>query len=284
MEGTIQIRSGVCDVELMVKEYDDQRVVTFDDIDRLHCRPEGTAKRNFNQNRQHFTANEDFYLLSSREVKSMNFVPYNVPRGLIVLTESGYLMLVKSFTDNLAWKVQRELVKSYFRVKQVPAPQPARQMSTLEILEVQVALMREHETKIKALEDKQEKMEQAVNENLQVIQKAVVHPERDAWREEVKECIDSMVEMVCEQGDYNRREVYRKIYNECYAKLDDRASCDIERRKRNLLRNMAMAGATISNMKTVSKLDVLERDDRLREIFVSIVKERYAASRLRGVV
>ena len=29
------------------------------------------------------------------------------PKGLTVLTEMGYLMLVKSFTDDLAWKVQR---------------------------------------------------------------------------------------------------------------------------------------------------------------------------------
>lgn len=28
-----------------------------------------------------------------------------------LMTETGYLMLVKSFTDDLAWKVQRELVK-----------------------------------------------------------------------------------------------------------------------------------------------------------------------------
>ena len=34
-----------------------------------------------------------------------------------LITESGYLMLVKSFTDDLAWKVQRELVKGYFRAK-----------------------------------------------------------------------------------------------------------------------------------------------------------------------
>lgn len=31
------------------------------------------------------------------------------------MTESGYLMLVKSFTDDLAWEVQRKLVKSYFK-------------------------------------------------------------------------------------------------------------------------------------------------------------------------
>lgn len=30
-------------------------------------------------------------------------------------------MLVKSFTDDLAWKVQRDLVDSYFRVKEIPA-------------------------------------------------------------------------------------------------------------------------------------------------------------------
>lgn len=33
--------------------------------------------------------------------------------------ESGYLMIVKSFTDDLAWSVQRELVKTYFRARQM---------------------------------------------------------------------------------------------------------------------------------------------------------------------
>lgn len=41
---------------------------------------------------------------------------------ITLITESGYLMLVKSFTDDLAWKVQRELVNFYFRGKS-PAPE-----------------------------------------------------------------------------------------------------------------------------------------------------------------
>lgn len=36
---------------------------------------------------------------------------------ITLLTESGYLMLVKSFTDDLAWQVQRQLVKFYFSRK-----------------------------------------------------------------------------------------------------------------------------------------------------------------------
>ena len=37
--------------QLSVKEYQGKRVVTFKDIDTVHNRPEGTAKRNFNSNK-----------------------------------------------------------------------------------------------------------------------------------------------------------------------------------------------------------------------------------------
>lgn len=40
-------------------------------------------------------------------------------RGITVLTESGYLLLVKVFDDYLAWKVQRQLVNSYFRLNAI---------------------------------------------------------------------------------------------------------------------------------------------------------------------
>ena len=44
---------------------------------------------------------------------------FNPKADIVLITESGYLMLVKSFTDDLALKVQRELVNSYFRVEQM---------------------------------------------------------------------------------------------------------------------------------------------------------------------
>ncbi len=37
------------------------------------------------------------------------------PNGITLLTESGDLMFVKTFTDDLTWQVQHELVNSYFR-------------------------------------------------------------------------------------------------------------------------------------------------------------------------
>jgi hypothetical protein len=87
---------------------------------RLHKRANGTSNRNFKSNRKHFIEGVDYYKLSLDEIRLMSFgSKSNYPNGLTILTESGYLLLVKSLTDDLAWDVQRELVKNYFRLKEV---------------------------------------------------------------------------------------------------------------------------------------------------------------------
>lgn len=99
--------------EVAVKEYRGQRVVTFKDIDQCHGRPEGTARRNFNTNKQHLIKGTDYFVRNSYEAQKEYGI--TAPNGLTLITESGYLMLVKSFTDDLAWDVQRQLVNTYFR-------------------------------------------------------------------------------------------------------------------------------------------------------------------------
>lgn len=114
-------------VDMIVKEFKGQRVVTFKDIDLVHERTDGTAKRNFNTNKKHFVLGEDYFVRNSSEAKSEFGI--SAPNGLYLITEQGYLMLVKSFTDDLAWDVQRKLVKSYFGRK--------RPMSAMEQLQLQ---------------------------------------------------------------------------------------------------------------------------------------------------
>ena len=102
-----------------IKGYKSNRVITFKDIDCVHSRPEGTAKRNFGKNRTHFIENEDFYIVKPSDIQKNEIRTSEINnRGTVLLTESGYLMLAKSFTDDLAWQVQRQLVKSYFRLKE----------------------------------------------------------------------------------------------------------------------------------------------------------------------
>lgn len=101
--------------EITEKVFKGQRVVTFKDIDLVHERPDGTARKRFNDNKKHFIGCEDYFVRNTDEAK--NEFGITAPNGLVLLTEQGYLMLVKSFTDDLAWSVQRQLVSNYFNKK-----------------------------------------------------------------------------------------------------------------------------------------------------------------------
>lgn len=118
MENIVEINGA----NLQIKVWNGQRVVTFKDIDRVHDRPEGTARKRFNDNKEHLVENEDYFKIkkSDDQMSEKRTLGIEIPnRGITVLTESGYLLLVKSFTDDLAWKIQRQLVNSYFKFKEV---------------------------------------------------------------------------------------------------------------------------------------------------------------------
>jgi hypothetical protein len=102
--------------QLPVIEFRDQRVVTYEMIDEVHGRPAGTAKDAYQRNKGRFVEGEDTYLIEYSEKNVLRSDYITVPtRGIRVFTETGYLMLIKVFGDDLSWHAQRELVRSYFR-------------------------------------------------------------------------------------------------------------------------------------------------------------------------
>ena len=104
-----------------LKVWNGQRVVTFKDIDEVHNRPSGTAKRNYNKNKKHFIENKDYFKISPYEFRTAFDVDMDERQQneIMLFTEVGYLMLVKSFRDDLSWSVQRHLVTGYFRGKEL---------------------------------------------------------------------------------------------------------------------------------------------------------------------
>lgn len=106
------------DMPVQVKEYGGQRVVTLKDIDTVHGRPDGTARKRFNENKKRFIEGEDYFKITPSEFRTaIGEMDSRQQNDVTLITESGYLMLVKSFHDDLAWSVQRQLVNSYFRCK-----------------------------------------------------------------------------------------------------------------------------------------------------------------------
>jgi hypothetical protein len=117
-------------VELSVLEHQGQRVITLAQVDAAHGRPPGTAGRNFREHRERFVEGADFFEVTCDEIRRQSLeaaFPPRTPKG-ILLTETGYTMLVKPFNDDLAWQVQRQIVSGYFAAQRLLTSVP-RQLS-----------------------------------------------------------------------------------------------------------------------------------------------------------
>lgn len=245
--------------DISIKEYNGQRVVTFKDIDAVHGRPDGTARKRFNDNRQHFIEGEDFFKVSASEIRTTNLfeIPDKATTDYALITEQGYLMLVKSFTDDLAWEVQRQLVSSYFNVRQTVDERLSPETKMLYQMINQIAA-----SEIQAKEAK-ELAQKAVDTTNAI--KEAVKPVFDNWRSE----INSKFNRIQKNADKQ----FSALRTEMYAELEKRAGCDLNTRLRNKRNRMQENGCTKTEINNLNKMDIIEEDKKLREIFSKIVSE-----------
>lgn len=241
--------------DISIKEYNGQRVVTFKDIDMVHERPEGTSRVTFNKHKSKFILNEDYFVCDAYETKERFGI--TAPNGVTLLTEQGYLMLVKPFGDDLAWKVQRQLVNSYFRVMQLVDDRLSPETKMLYQMINQIAT-----TELEAKEAK-ELAQKAVDTTENI--KEAVRPVFDNWREEVNKKFNR-IQKGC-QGEFNI------LRNEMYRELESRAGCDLRTRLRNKKRRMTENGCRKTDVNRLNRMDIIEEDKKLREIFSKIVSE-----------
>lgn len=106
-------------------------VVTLEMIATFHGLDKKIADDNFSNNNSRLILDEDYYqvpydtwkvILAPENFGNRDSLKRNMTKNergghrgyMIFLTLTGYMMLVKSFTDDLAWKIQRELVNFYF--------------------------------------------------------------------------------------------------------------------------------------------------------------------------
>lgn len=113
--------------ELTVKEYSGQRVVTLWDIARLHQTDTTHIRKTFERNLKKLTENEDYYIVEKQSEFAQTFClsgdvnhhALNAAKNIPIFTESGYLMMTKPLSDDLSWTVQKQLVKTYFAIREV---------------------------------------------------------------------------------------------------------------------------------------------------------------------
>lgn len=231
--------------EIQVKEYQGVRVVTFKDVDAAHERPDGTARKRFNDNREHFIEGEDYFEITQpSEIRTLGLTrpQGGVPEKVVLLTESGYLMLVKSFTDDLAWKVQRQLVNTYFRAKEIF--QRARPMSTPEMLLAQAQLMVEQERRLSNVENAME---------------LLIAPPTVDWQTDMNRRMTSLCSKYSLDYEKTRSELYEEI---------ERVGCwNLETRVTNARKRAEQSGGTKSQLGKITKLSIIASEPAMKAVY-----------------
>lgn len=127
MNNAIRQIISIANSDLTIIEHRGERVVTLAMVDQVHQRPDGTARKRLNDNRARFTEGKHVFKVCASEFRTHNpgVISNKSHEDVILLTQRGYLLLVKSFTDELSWQVQDMLVDGYFDGQRQQAPQPA---------------------------------------------------------------------------------------------------------------------------------------------------------------
>ncbi|MGV8290133.1 ORF6N domain-containing protein [Pseudomonas aeruginosa] len=128
--------------QMPILEHQGHRVVTLTMVDRVHERPDGTARKRLNDNRSRFTEGKHLFKVCASEFRTRfpGVISERATEDVTLLTERGYLLLVKSFTDDLAWQVQDQLVEGYFQNKESATHFPAVPGSFADALRLAAAL------------------------------------------------------------------------------------------------------------------------------------------------
>ena len=140
---------------------------------------------------------------------------------------------------------------SKLRKREIEITKPKTQ---LEILQQSINQLVEQEQRINEIEQKQENITNIIRLN-----------NNKSWREETNKIINSIAR--------NNGGTYKQTRQESYARLETRARCDLQRRLDNKIDRLTKQGAPKRTINNLNYLDVIADDDRLIEIYLSIVKE-----------
>ena len=177
-----------------------------------------------------------------------------------VINESGLYSLILSSKMPNAKKFKRWVTREVLpAIRQTGSYQ--RPMTQAEILAGQAQLLVEMERKtneIKVIaEETQNKLDKAID--------VFATPTKETWKDVTNKKINDM----CMKYGLS----YPIFRNELYRELEMSAHCKLSIRQNKLRERMRMAGSTYAERQAISKIDVIEKDDKLRLIFDGIVKK-----------
>lgn len=140
-------------------------------------------------------------------------------------------------------------------------------MTTAQMFAMQAKVNLEQEQRLTALESRAERNEQTMQKTLDIFSAPAVSP--DDWTSAMNHQINTLVEQY--GGNH------RKFRSDRYDELELETGVDLKCRQTRLRNRMRKNGATETECKQVSILQVISRDRKLRPAFEAIIRRKAAS-------
>ncbi|TCO79101.1 ORF6N domain-containing protein [Marinisporobacter balticus] len=216
--------------------------------------------RNFERNKDRYQEGKHYFALTGQALvdfkgSRQNDDTLKFVSVLYLWTERGCFYHAKSLGTDRAWEVYDQLVETYFKVRELVKPQSIEdliilQAESMKEVKRQLALTREEVA--------------TTRETIKNVKDTLLMKD-DNWRRDIQ----TMVNKVSKNSMMN----FQETKSESYRLLEMRAHCNLNVRVKNMKQRLEETGSTKTQINKVCKLDAIESDPRLKEIYSSIVKE-----------
>lgn len=253
-------------VNVPISTWKGQRVVTYDDIARVHDMTRKNVESAYVRHKNELFEGEDYYNLKGEEARKYmasigSCKLQEAKKGGIqvvkLFTESGYMILACTFRGEKSAQIRRMLVNSYFKVRKLAKENT--------VFEKKVAIaMNELRNKQLQILGSQNKMQEALKE-LQKKQEDTFRyiKQLDSyfritmknWRQAANYVVNTAYR---QDASYSRRE----YYNEMYSEFEKDTGVRLKTRQKNMQEK---------SKEKISVLDVIASDKKLIKGFIQVV-------------
>lgn len=255
-------------------KWKNQVVITTALLAEVYGTDENNIKNNFNNHKDNFIEGKHYYYLQGEELRGFKRLVNDIDEPLAekirfapqlyLWTERGANRHCKILDTDKAWEQFDNLEETYFKVKEVVNTELSPELQMLQgLLSQMVQKELADKERDKQIAKAKETADKAVEATERI--KEAIKPVFDNWREEVNKKFNRIQK--------STDKPFNTLRFEMYSELEYRAGCDLGIRLRNKKQRMAESGCTKKEINDYNRMDIIEEDKKLREIFSKILSE-----------
>lgn len=174
------------------------------------------------------------------------------------MNRDGFTLLAMGFTGNDAMKFKLQYINAFNKLEE----EHKQNQIDVNELSPELKMFNQIFQTVAANELENKKLNHKVDNIAEIVSLNTTD-----WRKTSQSIIKKIA---ITQGGYG---AYRDVAKSIYDETNKRAGSNLKTRLTNLRKNMALEGASKSKRDKANKLDVIENDKRLKEIYMSVVKD-----------